>query len=698
MDTSRMTPAAATLPLTHKTTSTDRWVWPARLVWLGLTALVLLTLSQIWPGNGWDTYREWVVTQTRPAVLTVMRYADFVRFVTVIESLSALTSLLMGCVIFWYKSNDRMGLFVSAFLILAAPWILSSNLDVWRMPPWMPFSSVLVSLLRAATLISLLLFFYLFPDGRFVPRWTRWSALFFFVTYAVYVLDAFFEITSPLGDLWLVYVFIFVGSLALAGTAQIYRYRTQTDAVQRQQMKWVVFGFGAYIILLLPVSAGTLGGSSIWGPVIALLGQLLAQWLIPLTIGFSILRYRLWDIDLLINRTLVYGVLTALVISVYVITVGTLGGFFRQEGNALIAALATGLIALLFEPLRRRLQRGVNRLMYGEQDDPVALLRNLGTRLEEIATPETTLVSFVETLAHSLKLPYVAIWSEVSGISGEPLAVYGTATTDSVNLPLSYQGEKVGQLQVGLRRKGETFASREQQLLATVAQQLGTAVHALRLTADLQQSRERLVTAREEERLRIRRDLHDGLGPQLASLTLKLDAARNLLKQDAQKVEPLLVELREQAQAAVMDIRELVYGLRPPALDQLGLVSALQEYAAAHSHNGLYITVTAPQPVQNLAAAAEVALYRIASEAITNVVRHAGATHCQVHLTLNNSLNLEVRDDGQGFSPGHKTGVGLASMQERAAELGGIFVVDSQPGKGTVIRVQLPLKTKVETV
>ena len=124
----------------------------------------------------------------------------------------------------------------------------------------------------------------------------------------------------------------------------------------------------------------------------------------------------------------------------------------------------------------------------------------------------------------------------------------------------------------------------------------------------------------------------------------------------------------------------------------------LQEYAAAHSHNGLHITVTASQPLPNLPAAAEVALYRIASEAMTNVVRHAGATHCQVHLTLNNSLNLEVQDDGQGFSPENKTGVGLASMQERAAELGGIFVVDSQPGKGTIIRVQLPLKTKVETV
>jgi len=699
MDTGRMAPAAATSPLTQETTATDRWLWPTRLIWLGLTVLVLLTLSQIWPGNYRDTYGEWVVFQTRPVILPIMRYADFVRFVTVVESLSALTSLLMGCVICWYKSNDRMGLFVSAFLILAVPWILSSNLEVWRMPSWMPlpFSAVLLSLLRSAMLISLVLFFYLFPDGRFVPRWTRWSALFLFATFAVFVLGSIFEIASPFGDLWLVYVFIFAGSLALAGTAQIYRYRTQTDAVQRQQMKWVVFGFAAYIILLLPISSGILGGVSSWGPVIALFGQLLAQWLIPLTIGFSILRYRLWDIDLLINRTLVYGVLTALVIGVYIMTVGALGSFFRPEGNPLIAALATGLIALLFEPLRRRLQKGVNRLMYGEQDDPVALLNKLGARLEQMASPEITLVSFVETLAHSLKLPYVAIGSETAGNGDKPWITYGIPTTEAMALPLRYQGEKVGQLRVGLRSKGETFSHREQQLLETVAQQLGTAVHALRLTADLQQSRERLVTAREEERLRIRRDLHDGLGPQLASLTLKLDAARNLLKQDAHKVEPLLVELKEQAQTAVVDIRELVYGLRPPALDQLGLVSALQEFAAAHSQNRLHISVIAPQPVQDLSAAAEVAAYRIAIEAMTNVVRHARASHCHVYLTLDKTLNLEISDNGRGFAPEQKSGIGLASMQERAAELGGTLTIEAGSEGGTIVRAQLPLHDKVTT-
>ncbi|MBK9056067.1 MAG: hypothetical protein IPL78_35765 [Chloroflexi bacterium] len=192
--------------------------------------------------------------------------------------------------------------------------------------------------------------------------------------------------------------------------------------------------------------------------------------------------------------------------------------------------------------------------------------------------------------------------------------------------------------------------------------------------------------------------MHDGLGPQLASLTLKLDAARNLLKQDAQKVEPLLVELREQAQAAVMDIPGTGVRSAGGTSDQLGLVSALREYAAAQTKWPVYHRYC-PQPVQDLAMALP---SRPLSYCFRNLHQRGASSRghplSEVHLTLNNSLNLEVRDDGQEFSQDHKTGVGLASMQERAAELGGIFVMDSQPGKGTVIRVQLPLKTKVETV
>jgi signal transduction histidine kinase len=214
----------------------------------------------------------------------------------------------------------------------------------------------------------------------------------------------------------------------------------------------------------------------------------------------------------------------------------------------------------------------------------------------------------------------------------------------------------------------------------------------VRLTADLQHSRERLVTAREEERRRIRRDLHDGLGPALASLTLKLDAARNLLARDPATAEALLLELKTQTQTAIADIRRLVYGLRPPALDELGLVSAIREHAARNvSADSLRVSVEAPESLPPLPAAVEVAAYRIALEALTNVARHAQAKNCTVALTIKEDLRLEISDDGVGLPPGHRLGVGLTSMRERAEELGGTCIIERRAASGTRVSATLPL-------
>jgi signal transduction histidine kinase len=214
----------------------------------------------------------------------------------------------------------------------------------------------------------------------------------------------------------------------------------------------------------------------------------------------------------------------------------------------------------------------------------------------------------------------------------------------------------------------------------------------VRLTADLQRSRERLVTAREEERRRLRRDLHDGLGPALASLTLKLDAARNLLARDPAATGALLLELKTQTQTAIADIRRLVYDLRPPALDELGLISAIREHAARDvSATGLHVSVEAPDHLPPLPAAVEVAAYRIALEAMTNVVRHAHARQCVIRLSLADALQLEIMDDGLGLAAGRPAGVGLHSMRERAAELGGTCVIGPGPGGGTRVVARLPL-------
>ncbi len=186
--------------------------------------------------------------------------------------------------------------------------------------------------------------------------------------------------------------------------------------------------------------------------------------------------------------------------------------------------------------------------------------------------------------------------------------------------------------------------------------------------------------------------MHDGLGPALASLTFKVDAARNLLRQDSERTEILLAEVRQQAQEAITDIRRLVYNLRPPALDELGLLSALREQAVHYQHQGLEVVFDTPASLPPLAAAVEVAVYRIAQEALTNVARHAGAQHCLLRLALDaEALHLEISDDGQGIPVGHHLGIGLHTMHERASELGGTCIITRGSPGGTTIQVGLPL-------
>jgi len=210
------------------------------------------------------------------------------------------------------------------------------------------------------------------------------------------------------------------------------------------------------------------------------------------------------------------------------------------------------------------------------------------------------------------------------------------------------------------------------------------------LTAELQRSRERLVTAREEERRRLRRDLHDGLGPLLAGISLKLGAAGNLLRGDPDPAEALLSQLADEAHAAVGDVRRVVDDLRPPALDQLGLVPAIRQQAARFD-GSLAVTVEASGDLVDLPAAVEVAAFRIATEALTNVARHASATNCRVAIARDGGLEVEVRDDGRGLPAQIVPGVGLSSIRERTAELGGACTIARDPSGGTIVRARLPV-------
>lgn len=480
------------------------------------------------------------------------------------------------------------------------------------------------------------------------------------------------------------------GSLA----ALVVRFR-RSRGIERDQLKWLAYAS------ILGVACNAVSGvlyvlwpNDLVVHELSIINSWIAMALIAIAASIAILRYRLYNIDLLINRTLVYGTLTAGVVVTYVLFVGALGALFQSSGNFLLATLATGMAALVVQPLRTRLQRRVNRLMYGERDDPYTVLSHLGQQLKTTLAPTAVLPSIAEAIGQTLKLPYVALELK-QGNRLEIAAAYGLPAGAPLQLPLVYQAETVGQLLVAPRAPGESFTQPERRLLEDIALQAGVAAHAVLLTIDLQRARERLVTAREEERRRLRRDLHDGLGPQLASMTLTVAAVRELLGHDVGAADLLLQELAGHTQAAITDIRRLVYALRPPALDDLGLVPALLAQADHYNQAGLQIEIKAPEQLQHLPAAVEVAAYRIVQEALTNVIRHARAQSCTVCLRLDDALDvldLEITDDGIGLPVGGRAGVGLTSMRERAAELGGKCEIESAPGRGTSIRTRLPLR------
>jgi signal transduction histidine kinase len=408
----------------------------------------------------------------------------------------------------------------------------------------------------------------------------------------------------------------------------------------------------------------------------------------------AMLRSRLWEIDILINRTLVYGVLTLVIGALYVLIVGALSSIFKIQDDLWVSLLVTGLVAVLFQPLRGRLQQGVNRLMYGQRDEPYTVLSRLSARLETSLAPDAVLPAIVETTAQALKLPYAAILlgsgeSQALGAEYPGHSEKWKQALDLIHFPILYQAETLGELVVAPRAPGESFTEPDERLLADLVRQAGTAIHAVRLTVDLQHAREQLVFSLEEERRRLRRDLHDGLGPSLANIAMLTETGRDLYEQDPGQAENILNKAVCQTQEAIEDIRRLVYNLRPPALDELGLITALQEQISEYEHTGTEFQFTAPDSLPQLPAAVEVAVYRIALEAINNVVQHAKAKQCFISLALTETLDLNIWDDGSGVPVRHHAGVGLQSMRERAAELGGICVIESDD-HGTTIQVKLP--------
>jgi len=450
------------------------------------------------------------------------------------------------------------------------------------------------------------------------------------------------------------------------------------DATVRAQLRWLL---GALAVIAV---TGALPSSMALSPVILAL-QVTAACLLPVALAVTLVRRD----GLVLPRLLVYGSLSALLLAAYLAVVGLAQAVFGSRADPAAAVVAAGLIAVLAAPLRARLQRSVDRLVYGARGDPYAALADLGRRIT--GTPGDLLHEVVHAVTDALRAPYAAVVLPGDAV---PAASAGRPSHPEIVVPLSLRGGQVGSLIVAQRTPTEPYSQRDLALLDDLARHIAVAAHAAMLTRDLQRSRESLVATREEERRRIRRDLHDGLGPALAGIAFGLDAARNTLAADPKTAAATLAELKTEVQASIADVRRLVYDLRPPALDQLGLVPALEQYAARLAERGtLDISVSAPA-LPPLPAAVEVAAYRIATEALTNAARHSGARHTSVSFIVDDAkLRLEVADDGAGL-PARRdsrgTGLGLAAMAERAAELGGACSAAARD-RGTCVVAVLPL-------
>jgi two-component system NarL family sensor kinase len=350
------------------------------------------------------------------------------------------------------------------------------------------------------------------------------------------------------------------------------------------------------------------------------------------------------------------------------------------------------LTAALWGPLRLRLAAVVRRATLGGRDDPYDAVAGLASSLETADEGPEQLAAVARAVAAAFRIDFVSV--EVDRSGGERLvATHGDRPDRVRTLPITYRDTEVGRLVLPQRGVRSRLSRRDEQLLGDLVRQAATAARTSRLAAELQESRERLVVAREEERRRIRRDLHDGLGPALGGVVFQLESARLLVHTQPGAAEAQVAATSRHVQEVVTDVRRLVHDLRPPALDDRGLVGALRQQAERLADEHLRVQVVAPGPVDALPAAVEVAAYRIVGEALTNVRRHAAATSATVRLSVvDGDLEVEVSDDGVGIPPDAQAGVGLLSLRERAVELGGRSEVTCPPGGGTTVKAWLPLR------
>ncbi len=412
-----------------------------------------------------------------------------------------------------------------------------------------------------------------------------------------------------------------------------------------------------------------------------------AYGLVPVAVTIGVLRYRLLGIEVALRRTLLYVPLTLLVA---LVIGGFTTGFARLVPDGPLPLLAaSAVVAVLVIPVAGRLRVLVDRLVLGERADPLTLVDRVGAGLEvEHDDPVAAMLQAVSSAAGAADAVVIDAQGWAVARVGEPAAA-------TFELPLRHGGIHLGTVRIGPRRGKERVTAEDARLIAALAPHLAVVVRSGLLTDELARERTRVTAATLAERDRLRRDLHDGLGPSLSGIALGLEAAGTAFRGDPAAVPDLLARTRAEAEAAVREIRRVLHGLRPSTLDLHGLEGAVRDTASSLGMGrpgGLQFELSAdalpllPPPVEEAA-------FRIVAESLTNVARHSAADHCAVSLNQSNgSLRVRVLDDGLGLSAAAGTGHGLDSMRRRAADVGGSCHVQGALPSGTLVTAFLPLE------
>jgi signal transduction histidine kinase len=462
-----------------------------------------------------------------------------------------------------------------------------------------------------------------------------------------------------------------VGLLVGAGctvAALVVRVR-RTARAERGPLLWVT---GNAALLLTALVLDLVGGLPVvwWGATLA----------VPLATTVAVVRYGLYDIGLLVHRSLLYGLLTIAVLVVYAAAVA----FVVRFAPAVAAPAAAGATVVALLPLRQAVQALLQRLLYGHRTQPYHLVTSLSRQVNLADTPDRVLAAAVTAVGAGLRLPYVSIQLEDRS---RPVATHGRRRSWPVTtLPLIHRGRPIGELLLQQRAPDEPWSAHEQELLRDLAEHLGPPAAAAGLAHELQDARERLVGAREESLRRIQRELHDGIGPTLTGARMIARAARAGRPDAAGLLDDLDASLAD----ATTELRHVIDGLRPSALDR-GLPAALAALQRRHRAGDLQLTLTLSGDLARLPAAIEVAAYRVIDEAVANVVQHAGSATARVTVArAAGHLHLAVDDDGVGGAGVRPGGVGLASMRERCQELGGRLEIRPK-ARGTRVTAAIPL-------